>query len=116
MKKKIFISTIIVSMFSIGGLAYACDLHGGGYSLRNANWQPYNPIASTIDPAFTNPAFAEAEFATPWPVSPAKPKPNFSNAANLAATKAKARLSKKKDSKKPLQDADVKKTVLNADR
>jgi len=113
MKKIIISSSVIVSVLSIGSISYACDMHGagfGGYGLRNAPWQSYEPQVSTTDPAL-----AETENLTPAPV--AKPKPSFSNAANLAAMKAKARLAKKQeDEKKRVEDADVKKAALNADR
>ena len=107
MKKIILKSTVIVSAFSIGGLAYACDMHGGGFGgfgLRNAPWQPYNPQVSTTDPDF-----AETENLTPKPVPPAKSKPSFSNAANMAARKAKARRARKKIDETSKQDPKARK-------
>lgn len=116
MKTLLLSSAVVIASLSFGGAAFACDLHGagyGGYGLRNAPWQPYNPQVSTSDPAFD-----EDGFRTPIPTDlvPPKAKPSFSNAANSAASKAKRRVSKKAGSDKSEKQAIVKKASLNADR
>ena len=114
MKKEIFTFAAILSALFIAGGSYACDMHGagyGGYKFNDATWQTYNPQVSTTDPAF-----AEANMISPLPAAKVKPKPSFSNAANLAASKAKARLAKKQSDKKLAEKTEIKKTVLNADR
>lgn len=113
----IIASSILLAPLSFGTMAYACDMHGagyGGYGLRNATWQAYSPRVSKTDPAF-----AETDMIspmTPPAVPPVKAKPSFSNVANIAATKAKARLAKKQNDEKLSNEAKVKKTALNADR
>ena len=120
MKNEFLASTVILSSLAFGGMAHACDMHGGGgfgFGMKNANWQSYSPRASTIDPGL-----ADYEAITPKDTSlaaPAKAKPAFSNAANLAAMKAKSRMAKKTQDK--LSDeanikASVKKASLNTDR
>ena len=118
MKNALISSALLLASLSFGGAAYACDMHGGagygGFSLRGAPWAPYNPQVSTTDPAL-----AAKELITPLTsdtVPPVKTRPSFSNVANMAAMKAKARLAKKSDSEKPSKKAGVKKTALNADR
>lgn len=117
MKNVILSSAVLIASFSFGGIALACDLHGagyGGYGLRNAPWQPYNPQVSTTDPAFD-----ENGLITPVPTDvapPAKAKPSFSNAANNAASKAKVRVLKKVEADKTAKQVTVKKAALNADR
>ena len=112
MKNVVLASSIIIASLSMGGMASACDMHGGGgyggFGMRNAQWQAYSPRVS-----FTDPAFSEDSLESPLPaqdVPPAKAKPSFSNAANMASFKAKARVAKKKvDSGKVGKPAIVKK-------
>ena len=111
MDKLILTSATVLVTLAFGGNAYACEFHSGGYGLRNASWQSYNPQVS-----YTDPAFAETDIISPRPIRTAKTKPSFSNVANVAATKAKARLAKKQSEKKPASKADVKKAALNANR
>ena len=108
MKNVVLASSVFLASFSMGGVVYACDMHGGGFSgygMRNAPWQSYNPQVSTTDPAL-----AQDDLKTSIPaVPPKKAKPSFSNAANNAATKAKARLAKKAISDKTDKPTIVKK-------
>ena len=117
MKTIILSSAVIIASFSFGGVAFACDLHGagyGGFGLRNAPWQPYNPQVSTSDPAFDDNGLMT--LVPTDAVPPAKAKPSFSNAANNAASKAKLRVLKKTDDAKSEKQATVKKAALNANR
>ena len=109
MKNVVLASSIIFGSLSMGGVAYACDMHGGGFSgyMRNAPWQSYNPQVSTTDPVFTQDSLKESTPALP----PKKAKPSFSNAANNAANKAKARLAKKANNEKTNEDAIIKKKL-----
>jgi hypothetical protein len=117
MKNLILSSSIVIASFSFAGVALACDMHGAGYGnfgFSNANWKPYNPKVSTIDPAFADSDMMDATSYTSVP--PEKAKPSFSNVASLAALKAKTRLTKKNNEKASSDKADVKKTASNADR
>lgn len=98
MKNIVLASSIILASLSMGAMAFACDMHGGGgyggFGMGNAQWQSYSPKVSTTDPALFDDGLE-----TPMPskiVPPAKAKPSFSNAANMASFKAKARVAKKK--------------------
>lgn len=112
MKNVVLASSIIIASLSMGGTAIACDMHGGagygGFGMRNAQWQSYSPKVSITDPAFS-----EDGLESPMPshgVPPAKAKPSFSNAANMASFKAKARVTKKKvDNGKAVKPTIVKK-------
>lgn len=102
MKRIIIGSGILVSSLFIGVSAYACDMHGAGFSgfgLQNADWKPYNPRASYTDPAFGEENFtpySEAEQRAPTPK-----RPSFSNAAKKASSQAQKRLAEKEGGKKP---------------
>jgi len=115
MKNIVLGSVVVLSSLSLGGVAYACDMHGGGFGfgMKNANWSTYNPRASKFDPSY--------EYEDRKLVSPIleKSKPSFSNVANIAALKAKARLAKKSQdtpADKSDEKAIVKKASLDADR
>jgi len=117
MKNIILPSIVTLAALSIGSASYACDMHGAGgygsFGMKFANWQSYEPRVSTTDPAF------EEDFLTSIPtdmVPQAKAKPSFSNAATMAAFKAKSRLAKKEDDAKPSEKNVVKKAELNANR
>ena len=84
MKKIGLTFAIILSAASVCSVANACDLHGG-FNFGASTWRSYNPQVSKTDPALANKK-RQSEFS----VRPAKRKPSFSNAANAAATKAKA--------------------------
>lgn len=119
MKNVVLSSVISLAALSIGSASYACDMHGAGgygsFGMKFANWQSYEPRVSMTDPAF------EEDFLTSIPtdmVPQAKAKPSFSNAATMAAFKAKSRLAKKEDSANFSEEAKetvVKKAELNAD-
>ncbi len=114
MKTLILPIITIAATFSFGSVSYACDMHGagfGGFSLRNAPWQSYEPQASTTDPAFS-----EDRLITPETALSTKKRPSFSNAANMAALKAKAKIEKKRELEKALKKAEVKSTALDTDR
>ena len=122
MKNAALASVIILSTLSLGGVSYACDMHGGGFGafgLGNANWQTFNPRASKFDPTYE---IQEKELVSPFDKKTAtieKARPSFSNAANMAALRAKARLAKKsKDdvAEKSGEEAIVKKASLDTDR
>ena len=111
MKNVVLGSVVFMASLSLGGVASACDMHGGGFGafgMGNANWQSYTPMASKTDPAFADQTVVPLE----------KSKPSFSNAANMAALKAKARMAKKKQDKPAKMSDDkavVKKATLDAD-
>ena len=116
--KSLFLSgSIALAAFTFGGAAYACDMHGAGFSgfgLSNAPWQTYDPLVSTTDPSLS-----DEQQMTSIPrnaVPPAKAKPSFSNAANMAAMKAKARLAKKEGKPEADKEAAVQKAALKTDR
>ncbi|MEP1230717.1 MAG: hypothetical protein ABJG88_08585 [Litorimonas sp.] len=101
MKNVILSSSIILASLSIGEMAFACDRHGagyGGFGMGNAQWQSYSPKVSITDPAFYEDELTSA--VTNKSVPPVKAKPSFSNAANMASAKAKARVVKKADNGK----------------
>ena len=114
--KKLMISTLAISAaLAFGTLSHACDMHGAGgfsgFGMSSAPWQSYSPQASTQDPAFTQTASTNRA-----PIKAVKAKPNFSNVANVAAAKAKARLAKKRSTKEAGLETTIKTTALNADR
>jgi len=120
MKNIVLSSAFILSSLSLGEVAYACDMHGGGFGafgMGNANWQTFNPKASTFDPAYRDNVVISPMDGKE--LSQEKSKPSFSNAANIAALRAKARLAKKTQdtsAHKSDEKAVVKKASLNADR
>ena len=116
MKNVVLGSVLMLSTLSLGGVASACDMHGGGFGafgMGNANWQTYNPKASTFDPAYQDNVLVSPMDGKV--LSLEKAKPSFSNAANMAALKAKARMAKKSQ-EKPADKAVVKKASLDTDR
>ena len=93
MKRTILASSIILASITFGGTAYACGMHGGSFGWGEAQWKTYDPQASIIDPSLiptegVSPMFQEA-------LPQIKARPSFSNAANTAAIKAKAKLADK---------------------
>jgi len=102
MRKLILSSAILLGSLAFTGMSYACDMHGasnyGNLGMRGVNWQPYNPRVSTIDPVFLGNKFSTSVDLEALPKE--KAKPSFSNAASLAASKAKARFVQKNDTKK----------------
>jgi hypothetical protein len=122
MKVVILSSVVVLTTLSLGSVSYACDMHGGGgfgsFGMGNAAWRAYNPKASTFDPAY---GYESEDFSTPIDRIndvKEKAKPSFSNVANIAALRAKARLAKKSESATAKADESVKveKVSLNADR
>ena len=89
MKKIGLTFAIILSAASVCSVANACDLHGG-FNFGASTWKNYNPQVSKTDPAL-----ATKKIQSEFSVRPAKRKPSFSNAANMAATKAKTQQRKK---------------------
>ena len=121
MKNIVIPSVFLLTSLSFSGVSYACDLHGAGYGsfgISGANWEPYNPQASITDPSSLGNKYSTSiDFSS---LSAEKPKPSFSNAASLAATKAKARIAEKTETKKPtpstLKTPVKKAAALNSDR
>ena len=105
MKKIALTSAIILSVSSLGSVAHACDLHSG-FNFGASTWRSYNPQVSKTDPALANKK-RQSEFS----LRPAKRKPSFSNAANAAATKAKAQWATAQRRKKPSQTVAIKKAA-----
>lgn len=120
MKNTLIPAVLLLTSISFSGVSYACDLHGAGYGnfgIAGANWEPYNPQVSTIDPSSLGNKYSTSVDFSALPAQ--KTKPSFSNAASIAATKAKARISEKSEPKKPTASnvkAPVKKAALNSDR
>ena len=99
MKKIGLTFAIILSAASVCSVANACDIHSGsynGFGFGASAWKNYNPQVSKTDPAL-----ATKKIQSEFSVRPAKRKPSFSNAANMAATKAKAQWAKTQQRKKP---------------
>ena len=93
MKKIGLTFAIILSAASVCSVANACDIHSGsynGFGFGASAWKNYNPQVSKTDPAL-----ATKKIQSEFSVRPAKRKPSFSNAANMAATKAKTQQRKK---------------------
>lgn len=115
MKKALLTSSVVLISLSMGGVAYACDMHGGGFGafgMDAASWKTYTPRMSMTDPAQ-----ADRTLVTPVKIeTQKKTKPSFSNVASIAAAKAKARLARKESRKDAVKKVDVKTKVLNADR
>ncbi|WP_154813632.1 hypothetical protein [Hellea balneolensis] len=111
MKKSILASSILLASLALSGAANACDMHGGGFGfgMRNAPWQTYTPKVSTTDPALMQDDKLSKLATDKVPLI--KPRPSFSNAANLAAMKAKAKLASKDRGESSADKPEMKKTA-----
>ena len=114
MKKIGLTFAIILSAASVCSVANACDIHSGsfnGFGFGASAWKTYNPQVSKTDPAL-----AKKEAGPINSSRPAKYKPSFSNAANVAASKAKAQWAKNQRLRTPIHGLEFKKPALNAAR
>ena len=120
MKKVILTSISLVTCLSLGSVANACDMHGGGFmnfnAMHSATWSPYSPEVSTTDPAFANQSYADDEFKDDIMARAlnadrqyrTKAKPSFSNAAHSAAMTAQMRFAKRAENREADRDSNTK--------
>ena len=116
MLKTFSIAVGFSTMMALAIPVSACEFHGPGFSsygIPGANWAPYNPESYLHNPAVLNQSAEETAIVTPSPknlrsetISPEtklsvkaqstkRSRPSFSNAANRAASLAKARTAQK---------------------